>query len=114
VPAERAWQILRKSGDPIADSYLAGAASIVASVYFHVGRNAEAESYARSAVELGESAYGPGHPQVASYLANYAVILKRRDRKEAKEVQERADAIRARSSSDSLAGYTVVADSLIR
>jgi tetratricopeptide (TPR) repeat protein len=113
VPAERAWQILRKS-DGVADSYLAGAACILASVYYHLGRNADAESYARKAIELGESAFGPDHPQVASYLANYAVILKRRDRKEAKEVQERADAIRARSTSDSLAGYTVVADALIR
>jgi tetratricopeptide (TPR) repeat protein len=114
VPAERAWQILRTSNPPVANSYMAGAANILASVYFHLGRNSDAESYARAAVKLGEEAYGPDHPEVASYLASYATILKRRDRKEAKEVQERADAIRARSGSDSLAGYTVVADALIR
>ena len=114
VSAERAWKILRKSDPPVASSYLAGAASVLASVYFHLGRNADAESYARTAVELGEKAYGHDHPQVASYLANYAEILKRRDRKQAKEVQERADAIRARSTSDSPTGYTVAADSLIR
>jgi tetratricopeptide (TPR) repeat protein len=108
-PAERAWQILRTSAEPVSTAYRAATFSVLGAVYLHTGRLTEAETFGRQAVELATATSGPDDPQLAVYLGNYANILRRADRKkEAKDFQGEADAITARNSyTAGLYGYTV-------
>lgn len=105
-PAERGWQILENTDQPVSKPYRASAMTVLSVIYFRAGRLAEAQSFAQQSVDLGEESLGPYHPRLASYLDNYAYILKHADhKKEAKEVQKRADAIRDQHPGTS--GYTV-------
>jgi tetratricopeptide (TPR) repeat protein len=112
-PAERAWSLVKGSTMLIPKPYLASASSVLGAVYYHTGRLADAESYARKSVELAEESLGPQHPRLGLYLANYAVILKQAGRKnEAKAIQKRADQIFEANPSSGSGGYTVNAAAL--
>jgi tetratricopeptide (TPR) repeat protein len=114
APAERAWQILHDHLSNAAPGYLAGASSVLSLVYSHTSRTAEAEAFARQAVDMGESAYGPDSSVVGLYLTNYAAILKHENRKkEAREIQHRADAILAKEGpAGNVGGYTINVNAL--
>jgi tetratricopeptide (TPR) repeat protein len=113
APAERAWQILHSNVPDVAAPYLAGASGVLSAVYLHMGRTVDAESFARQAVELAEAAFGRDQPQVGFYLAHYAAVLKRQNRKkEALEIQHRADAILAKRPAANLGGLTINVDAL--
>lgn len=113
APAERAWQLLTASPAIVPKPYLASAKSVLAAVYFHVGRYDEAREAARTSVELAESSLGPDHPRLGFYLSNYAMILKSTGRKdEAKVARRKADAILDQYPSTTTGGYTVNVASL--
>jgi tetratricopeptide (TPR) repeat protein len=108
APAERAWQILHGTNLSLAKADLATACTALCTVYFRVGRTAEALSFAREAVDLAEAVVGRNHPCVARCLSNYAYILKHTGRKdEAKEIQKRADEISKKLPSGATDGNTV-------
>lgn len=108
--AERAWKIVH-SGGPAPDGYVASAALVLSVAYDHVGRFGDAVENGGLSVSLLEKSLGPAHPRLALYLSNYAKILKHANRKkEAREVQKRADAILAEAptvESGTGGGYTV-------
>jgi tetratricopeptide (TPR) repeat protein len=104
--AERGWQILENADQPVSKPYRASAMTVMSVIYFRAGRLAEAQSFAQQSVDLAAASLGPYHPRLAIYLDNYANVLKHADhRKEAKEVQKRADEIRDEHPGTS--GYTV-------
>ena len=66
------------------------------------GKYAEAEPLYQRALGIWETALGPEHPNVASVLENYAVLLRKTGREsQAAEMEARAKAIRARPASQS-------------
>jgi tetratricopeptide (TPR) repeat protein len=106
-PAERAWRILEDTNPAVTKPYRASALTVLSAVYLRAGRLADAESCAHQSIDLAESSLGPSHPRLVLYLDNYADILRHMDRKrEAKDIQKKADAIRSQLPTPS-GGYTV-------
>ncbi len=113
APAERAWKMVQANEKEIADPDRASVLDILGQVYSHNGRLAEAADCARRASDLAEKVYGPDAVRLGQYLARYAGILNRADRKkEARPVQRRADAILAQASQPSGGGFTVSVSAL--
>jgi tetratricopeptide (TPR) repeat protein len=113
APAERAWKILQADAPHIADKDLAGSLDALGVVYWRNGRMREAEACAGQAAAMAEAIYGPDHPYVGYYLANYAAILKQLNRKtEAAKAAKRANAILAQSARDNPTQHTVSVNAL--
>ncbi len=65
------------------------------------GRHAEAEPLHKRALAIREKALGPDHPDVATILENYAVLLRVTGRDaEATEMEARAKVIRAKHAKE--------------
>ncbi|MDA2913832.1 tetratricopeptide repeat protein [Acidobacteriia bacterium AH_259_A11_L15] len=65
------------------------------------GKYPEAEPLYQRALAIWEKALGPEHPFVAQGLENYAVLLRKTNRHaEAKELEARARAIRAKQAQE--------------
>ena len=112
-PAERMWRLLQSSGTRIGAPDMASALDALGVVYARTGRTAEAESYAKRAITMAEGVYGPEHPRMASYLINYAFVLKHLHRKdEAKSLEQRAQVILAQSARDNPTQHTVSVNAL--
>jgi tetratricopeptide (TPR) repeat protein len=72
----------------------------LANLYYAQGKYAEAEPLYQRALGIREKALGPEHPNVATVLENYAVLLRQTGREShATEMEARAKAIRARHAS---------------
>jgi tetratricopeptide (TPR) repeat protein len=107
-PAERALDILDHGPQPVPRPYRASALSVLAVVYYRVGRNAEAVDAALKSIELATASLGPKHPRLGIYLSNYATILKGSGRKnQAKAIERQAQEIRDQYPSSTSGGYTV-------
>jgi len=113
VPAERAWHNLQSASAGVAEPDLATVLNVLSVVYFRAGHTAEAESYGRQCIARAEAVFGPQHPSLGLYLANYAAILKQMGRKsQAKGIQQRADAILAQNARDNSGGHTISVDAI--
>jgi len=78
------------------------------------GKPADAAPLYRQAIEYAERTLGPQHPVLGDILLNYANFLRqRKNGREARKVEKRANAIRERTRHDNLEGYTVEASSLV-
>ncbi len=73
----------------------------LANLYQAQGHYAEAEPLYQRALAIWEKTLGPDHPDVATSLENYAALLRETGRgEEAKEMEVRAKAIRAKHAQD--------------
>lgn len=73
-----------------------------------VGEYSQAEPLIRTAVEIAERRYGPAHPSLADLLAYQARVLRGLHQgKQAKQLEQRAKAILAASSRETLRRHTV-------
>ena len=69
----------------------------LAALYYSQGKYNEAEPLYRRALSIWEKALGPEHPDVATVLENYALLLRKTNREaQAEELEARARAIRAK------------------
>ncbi len=69
----------------------------LAELYRAQGKYAEAEPFFRRVLAILEKALGPEHPDVATTLENYAVLLRKTNRDaEAAKMEARAKTIRAK------------------
>jgi Tfp pilus assembly protein PilF len=83
--------------------------------YCHQGRYAEADALLRRALEIRLTAFGPESLPVAEVLANQAFVLRHLKRKaEARQLEERALAIRAGHIRANFEGHTVDVSELSR
>ena len=79
------------------DARLATSLNNLAELYQTQGKYAEAEPLYKRALAILTKAMGPDHPNVAMFLGNYAVLLRKMDREaEAAKMETRAQAIRAK------------------
>ncbi|MFQ5664409.1 MAG: tetratricopeptide repeat protein [Terriglobia bacterium] len=79
------------------DARLAMTLHNLALTYQALGEATDAERVYRRAITIYENALGPGHPEVARTLENYAALLRDTGREdEAAELEARAQAIRAK------------------
>ena len=87
----------------------------LAAVCDALGRRLEAEKHILESMALMERAVGPEHPAVAALLLQYARLLRRLHRNaEAKPLERRAAAIRAKLGTEASARYIVDAADLLR
>ena len=79
------------------DPRLAISLNALGMVYDSQGGYAEAEPLYSRALAIAEKALGPEHPTVATALENYAVLLRKTNRKaEVAKMEARAQVIRAK------------------
>jgi tetratricopeptide (TPR) repeat protein len=91
---------LRRIGKPEHDSVHATFSLAFEKVGDDQGQYAKAEPLYQRALAIREKALGPEHPDVATSLENYAVLLRKMDRShEATPLESRANAIRAKTKS---------------
>ena len=75
----------------------------LASLYDAQGKYAQAEPLYQRSLAIYEKALGPDHPDVATVLENYSLLLRKIGREaETTEMSSRAAAIRAKHTSGSL------------
>ncbi len=76
----------------------------LALVYKTQGRYADAEPLYKRALAITEKTLGPEHPHVSMALENYAALLRKTGRDaEAKRLEARAKAMRAKHAKENLA-----------
>jgi tetratricopeptide (TPR) repeat protein len=77
------------------DEQLAKHLNMAGRAYNEAGRYSEAEPLNKRSLEIKERALGPEHPNIATVLENYAILLQKMDRvTEAAELEARAESIR--------------------
>ena len=73
----------------------------LALLYRNQGKYAQGEPLLKRSLAIMEKALGPEHPNTAQSLENYAVLLRKMDRNaEAKKMEARAQAIRAKHAQE--------------
>ena len=71
----------------------------LAGLYNNQGQYAKAEPFYKRALAIWEKALGPEHPDVATTLENYALLLRNTGRpEEAEPLESRAESIRAKNA----------------
>ena len=89
-------------------AFLAKALNNQGALYAVMGKPKEAEPYLKLALASEQDAQAGDHPAMAGILSNYAAVLRQMKRKgEAKEMENRAKAILARSQPAYRLRYTV-------
>jgi len=67
----------------------------MAALYWRLGRYPETEDYMKRALTIGERTLGPMHPELATALANYGMLLRATGRiSQAVDVEARVRHIR--------------------
>jgi tetratricopeptide (TPR) repeat protein len=111
--AERAWRIVQAASRPVPPPDRACTLNALAVIYLRAGRPRQALPYAQESLAIAEQLFGPAQPKLAFYLQTNAAVLKQSGQKrEAKAMEQRAQAIRVQSARDNPARLTVSVSSL--
>ena len=83
------------------DQHIATSLNKLAALYYTQGKYVQAEPLYQRSLAILQKALGPEHPNLASSLENYARLLRKMDRNaEAKKLEARAEAIRAKHAQE--------------